>query len=209
MRDGGEREGARRILGRGGAAVQANRGKDEQNANSQRAYGSFMGFLAEYSSGTRRESWDCRASGRHCGWGWSSKFGEQHAAQFAGLAVVGAGVVNHLGLGAGAGDDHGVPRRRLAELAIEEQVAGQRRAHVAADEDTRCARPEFWRRQTGQRRRWSASAGSKAPGRTRKSAAPSGRVRVTARREFRRAAPATSIPVVRNQPSSWRLSASR
>ncbi len=61
------------------------------------------------------------------------KLGEEHAAKLARPAVIGPGVVDNFSGRAGADDDHRMPRRRLAELAIEEQVAGERGAHIAAD----------------------------------------------------------------------------
>ena len=38
--------------------------------------------------------------------------------------MIRAGVVDHQRIGPSAGDDHRVPRRGLAELAVKQQVAG-------------------------------------------------------------------------------------
>ena len=75
------------------------------------------------------------------------KLREENAANFTGLAgvpadrsssvgrltVIGPGVVDDFSGGAGSNHDHRMPWRRLAKLAIEEQVAGLRRVHIAAD----------------------------------------------------------------------------
>lgn len=60
------------------------------------------------------------------------KLRQKHAAQFAGPAMIGAGVVDGFRFGARSNKDHGMPWRRLAELPVEEQVAGQGRVYVAA-----------------------------------------------------------------------------
>jgi hypothetical protein len=62
------------------------------------------------------------------------EFGERDAAQLARPAVIRASVINHFDGVVRVDDDHGVPRRRLAELAIEEQVAREGRTNVAAHE---------------------------------------------------------------------------
>ena len=66
------------------------------------------------------------------------EFGEKDAAEFTiftrGGVINRSCIVYHGGLTGDAGHNHGVPRRRLAKLAIEEQVAGLRLAEVAANE---------------------------------------------------------------------------
>ena len=102
------------------------------------------------------------------------KLGKQNAADFTGRAVIGSGVVDNFGSRAAPRHNHRVPRRRLAELPVKEQVAGQRRAHIAADE-VRVALDE--RSGVGKLRKCAVGqiiGRSNAPGFTRKSAVPSG-----------------------------------
>src|ERR1700722_3201172 len=49
------------------------------------------------------------------------------------MPMIGPGVVDDLSRRAGTDYDHRMPRRRLTELSIEEQIAGERRARIAAD----------------------------------------------------------------------------
>jgi hypothetical protein len=82
-----------------------------------------MRFLEECSNGLRQENSDCSrpASTRLR---MVNQFRQGHAPQFTWSAMVRARVINNLRIHTNPRDDHGMPRRRMAELAIEQQVAG-------------------------------------------------------------------------------------
>ena len=112
--------------------MQRQQRQQQQKAKRQAAtYGDLMEFLAEFPAinaqkvGIARHRPPLRLR-------MVEQFGQRHAAQFAGFAVVRSRVVDHRGLGARLRHNHRVPRRRLPELPVEEQIARQRLPHIAA-----------------------------------------------------------------------------
>jgi len=132
---------------------------------------------------------------------------ESHAAQFARFSVVYAGIVDHRCLRTGAGHDHRVPRGRLAELAVEEQVAGLGHAHIAADKVGIPLDQSFSVGKLGKGAVGCVS-GFKAAGLDPEERGAQRSIGVAPGANLPRQR-RTSMPVARNQESSWRFSASR
>jgi len=62
----------------------------------------------------------------------AKQFGQQDTSELTRLAVIWASIIHNASLRSDAGDDHGMPGRGLAELAVKQQVAGLGLAHIAA-----------------------------------------------------------------------------